>query len=71
MSRHLSIRSILLLAALTASLALPSTARSFALVGPCVAGSVYDAACDVDHDGDVDVFDIQLTAGQSSRTAAA
>ncbi len=31
--------------------------------GPCMAGALYDPACDVDHDGDLDVFDIQLTAG--------
>lgn len=68
MHRHLSVRRILLLAALSTSLALPTTARSFALAGPCVVGSVYDAACDVDHDGDVDVFDIQLTAGHWSQT---
>ncbi len=30
---------------------------------PCAPGAVYDPACDVDHDGDVDIFDIQLAAG--------
>lgn len=30
---------------------------------PCAAGALYDPACDVDHDGDVDIFDIQLAAG--------
>jgi hypothetical protein len=30
---------------------------------PCAPGAVYDPACDVDHDGDVDVLDIQLAAG--------
>ena len=30
-------------------------------------GAVYDPACDVDHDGDVDIFDIQLTAGHWNR----
>ena len=29
----------------------------------CTPGAVYDPACDVDHDGDVDVIDIQLAAG--------
>ena len=33
------------------------------LAGPCAPGPVYDPACDVDHDGDVDVMDIQLAAG--------
>ncbi len=31
---------------------------------PCAPGASYDPACDVDHDGDVDVLDIQLAAGQ-------
>jgi hypothetical protein len=31
---------------------------------------VYDPACDVDHDGDVDIFDIQLTAGHWNRSGA-
>lgn len=39
----------------------PDLAASAALQ-PCVAGPVYDPACDVDHDGDVDIFDIQLAA---------
>jgi hypothetical protein len=33
------------------------------LAGPCTAGGVYNPSCDVDHDGDVDIFDIQLTSG--------
>ena len=33
------------------------------LAGPCAPGGAYDPACDVDHDGDVDIFDIQLAAG--------
>jgi hypothetical protein len=31
--------------------------------GPCAPGAMYDPACDVDHDGDVDVVDVQLAAG--------
>jgi hypothetical protein len=31
--------------------------------GTCAPGAAYDPACDVDHDGDVDVLDIQLAAG--------
>ena len=38
--------------------AIPSAAAP--LVGPCAAGAAYDPACDVDHDGDVDIYDIQL-----------
>ena len=30
---------------------------------PSAPGATYDPACDVDHDGDVDIFDIQLAAG--------
>ncbi len=30
--------------------------------GPCAPGAGYDPACDVDHDGDVDIMDIQLTS---------
>ena len=32
-------------------------------VDGCTPGTAYDPACDADHDGDVDIFDIQLTAG--------
>ena len=38
-------------------------ASAAGLAGPCSPGAVYDPMCDVDHDGDVDVTDIQLTAG--------
>ncbi len=33
------------------------------LIGPCSPSATYDPACDVDHDGNVDIVDIQLTAG--------
>lgn len=53
---------ILLLAALCVAVAiLPAAAAP--LAGPCAPGAVYDPACDVDQDGDVDVLDIQLAAG--------
>ncbi len=39
-----------------------------AFAGPCLPGAVYDPACDVDHDGDVDIFDVQLTASRWNRT---
>ena len=35
-------------------------------VGVCLAGAGYASGCDVDQDGDIDVFDIQLTAGRWS-----
>ncbi len=36
--------------------------------GPCVPGATYDPACDVDQDGDVDIFDVQKTAGHWGQT---
>lgn len=42
---------------------LPAVAAAAPLAGPCMPGAAYDPACDVDHDGDVDIFDIQLAAG--------
>lgn len=54
--------------ALVLSLLLPAAATvasaASLLSGPCTAGMGYSPACDVDHDGDVDVNDIQLTAGR-------
>ncbi len=41
----------------------PGLAPERVLAGPCAPGASYDASCDVDHDGDVDIFDIQLAAG--------
>lgn len=41
-----------------------SPAGAAPLAGPCTTGQTYDPACDVDHDNDVDVFDIQLTASR-------
>jgi hypothetical protein len=40
------------------------------LATPCTPGASYLASCDVDHDGDVDIFDIQLAAGHWSQTGA-
>lgn len=34
----------------------------------CTPGAAYNPACDVDHDGDVDIFDIQLAAGHWGQT---
>ncbi len=42
---------------------LPRLAPERVLAGPCAPGASYDASCDVDHDGDVDIVDIQLAAG--------
>ena len=43
-------------------------APSIPQASPCAPGAVYDPACDVDHDGDVDIFDIQLAAGHWNQT---
>ncbi|MEZ4767558.1 MAG: hypothetical protein R2844_03925 [Caldilineales bacterium] len=36
--------------------------------GPCVPGAAYDPACDVDHNGQINVTDIQLAAGHWGQT---
>lgn len=33
-------------------------------VAVCQPGADYTSGCDVDQDGDIDIFDIQLTAGR-------
>ncbi len=52
-----------LLLSVSSIFVLSSLAAAAPAAGPCVAGGVYNAACDVDHDGDVDILDVQLTAG--------
>lgn len=56
----------ILMVVLLALAAMPGAAAP--LAGPCVPGAAYDPACDVDHDSDVDIFDIQLTAGHWSQS---
>ena len=46
--------------------ATPSAAAP--LSGPCAPGAAYDSACDVNHDGAVNVLDVQLTAGHWNQT---
>lgn len=70
--RLLSVCIALVLLA-TVSVAVAATPlRSAALrdyvASPCMPGSVYDPACDVDHNGAIDVTDIQLTAGHWEQT---
>ncbi len=38
------------------------------LSGPCAPGAAYDPTCDVNHDGAVNVLDVQLTAGHWNQT---
>jgi len=59
-------RFLAVLLALFVIAAIPSAAAP--LVGPCAAGGGYDPACDVDHDGDIDIYDIQLTASHWAQT---
>lgn len=57
----------LLALVLIVGLLVPAAAAA-PLAGPCNPGVVYDPACDTDQDGDVDIFDIQLTAGHWNQT---
>ncbi|HSN77195.1 MAG TPA: hypothetical protein VL334_19160 [Anaerolineae bacterium] len=63
-------RSKLTVLALTVTLTLlavvPGTAAP--LAGPCAAGASYDPACDVNHDGVINVLDVQLAAGHWNQT---
>ncbi|MCB0251804.1 MAG: hypothetical protein KDI07_24765, partial [Anaerolineae bacterium] len=45
-----------------------ATFSSPTLSGPCAPGAIYESACDVNHDGVVHFFDIQLTAGRWNQT---
>ena len=59
-------RFLAVLLALLAATVIPSAAAP--LAGPCAAGAAYDPACDVNHDGTIDIYDIQLTAGHQRQT---
>ena len=61
-----AIRFLAVLLVLFVIAAIPSAAAP--LTGPCAAGGGYDPACDVDHNGTIDIFDIQLTAGHWTQT---
>ena len=50
----------------TASAQAPETPA----VSACLAGTGYASGCDVDQDGDIDITDIQLTAGRWNSTGA-
>ena len=43
-------------------------AASAPLASPCMSGGAYDPACDVNHNGNIDIYDIQLTAGHWAQT---
>jgi hypothetical protein len=56
------------LSALFLALVLFSLAAVPAAAAPCAFGAAYDPTCDVDQDGDIDIFDIQLTASHWAQT---
>ena len=67
-SRVLSVGLVALLLATT--MAMTASASPALLAGPCsnqTAGT-YDPACDVDHNGQINILDIQLTAGHWGET---
>lgn len=53
----------LLVLTLVLGVLLPVAVAAAPLADPCTPGAAYNPACDVDHDSDVDIFDVQLTAG--------
>lgn len=63
---------VVVLAALAATPIAASPLHAAALrdlvAGPCTPGGTYDSACDVNHDGAVNVLDVQLTAGHWNQT---
>lgn len=59
---------LVLVVLLTVFAALPSAAAPDA--GPCVAGGGYNPACDADQNGQINITDIQLTAGHWNQSGA-
>ncbi len=57
---------LVVMVVLTALTAAPLAAAP--LLAPCAPGAAYDPTCDVNHDGVVNVLDIQLTAGHWNQT---
>jgi hypothetical protein len=55
---------------LTASLVLAQEAPEGPQVAACLPGAGYTSGCDVDQDGDIDIFDVQLTAGRWGASGA-
>ncbi len=60
--RLLAVLAVVLASGVLALSAGASTTSAPA-AGPCAPGTSYDPACDVDHNGVIDITDIQLTAG--------
>lgn len=68
-TRKLVVLTFVLLLLIPAA-ATAAPAASTLLAGPCTAGGTYNPACDVNHDGAMDVLDVQLTAGRWGQTGA-
>jgi hypothetical protein len=68
--KALRLLSLIIALALLGILAVATLAEEQTLQtnGGCTSAGGYDPACDVDHDGDIDVSDIQLTAGHWNYT---
>ncbi len=66
MNRRLLI-TFLAVALLTTAI-LPASAAP--LAGPCLPGGGYDPACDVNHNGVIDITDLQLAAGHWNQSGA-
>lgn len=65
--RHLALTAVVLSLALAISPASAQIPENPA-VAACMSGSGYASGCDVDQDGDIDITDIQLTAGRWNTT---
>ena len=59
---------VMLVVVFTVLGAVPSAAAPDA--SPCIPSAAYDPACDVNHDGAINVLDIQLAAGHWNQTGA-
>lgn len=55
---------VVALTPLSASTVLAQVPPDDSSVSACTAGAGYASGCDVDQDGDIDILDVQLTAGR-------
>lgn len=62
--RRFALMIVLILVTLAAGSASAQQAPESPEVGVCLPGAGYTSGCDVEQDGDIDIFDVQLTAGR-------
>lgn len=62
--RRFALTIVLILVTFAAGSARAQEAPESPEVGVCLPGAGYTSGCDVDQDGDIDIFDVQLTAGR-------